>query len=76
MISDYYEFVIIDRIPNRTFTLLDDVANALRQLAEAPPAQIVREAIERCIPKVQHQAYLGTISVFNDATEMSISQDM
>ena len=37
MARDYYEFIIIDRNPGGAFNILDDIIDALIQLAGDPP---------------------------------------
>ena len=52
MARDYYEFIIIDRNPGKAFTI-DDVADALTQLAGDPPAQeIINKAVQGSFPVI------------------------
>ena len=51
MARDYYEFIIIHRNPGNAFTILDDIADALTQLAGDPPAQeIINKAVQGFFP--------------------------
>lgn len=64
MIKDYYEFIIIDRHSGNAFPIIEDVADALIQLAGDPPVKnIIKDAIQRCIPADQQQQWLQTISL-------------
>ena len=51
MAKDYYEFLIVDRNLGDAFNILDDVADALVQLAGNPAAQeIINKAVQRSFP--------------------------
>lgn len=64
MTRDYYEFIIIDRHPRDKFTILDNVADALVQVAGDPPVQqIIDKAVQRFIPVDEQHQYLGAISM-------------
>ena len=63
MVRDYYEFVIIDRNPGDAFTILDDVADALIQLAGDPPAQeIFNKAVQGCFPVDERRQWLEAVT--------------
>ncbi|OBT40643.1 hypothetical protein VE00_08371 [Pseudogymnoascus sp. WSF 3629] len=64
MTRDYYEFIIIERNPLDTFTILDDVADALTQLAGYPSAQeIINRAVQRSFPKDEQRQWLEAITL-------------
>ncbi|KAI3343549.1 hypothetical protein F4824DRAFT_440277 [Ustulina deusta] len=63
MATDYYEFILIGRTPNRAFDLLDVVVDALSKLRGGMSyAEILGEAIEKYIPFVEQVKYLEEAS--------------
>jgi hypothetical protein len=74
MTRDYYEFILIDRNPGNMFTILDDVADALIQLAGDPPAQeIFNKAIQSSIPVNQQRQWLEAVTLeVSSAVDLNI----
>jgi hypothetical protein len=73
MARDYYEFIIIERIPGNAFTILDDVADALIQLAGDPPAQdIIHKAVQSSFPVDQQRQWLEAVTV-EDSLETGLN---
>ncbi|KAI0812903.1 hypothetical protein GGR55DRAFT_687806 [Xylaria sp. FL0064] len=59
MATDYYEFILIGRTPNRAFDLLDVVVDALSKLrGDMSYAEILGEAIKKYIPFAEQVKYL------------------
>jgi hypothetical protein len=64
LITDYYQFIIIDRVPGKEFTILDEVANALMRLTDDPtPQEILTKAVGESIPSDQQDQWLQAISL-------------
>ncbi|KAH8773312.1 hypothetical protein BGZ57DRAFT_894552 [Hyaloscypha finlandica] len=74
MARDYYEFIIIDRNPGGAFNILDDVADALIQLAGDPPVQeIINKAVQRSFPMDQQRQVLEAITLdVSSAVDLNI----
>lgn len=64
MTKDYYEFIIIERNPVDTFTILDDVADALIHLAGDPSAQeIIDRVAQSLFPEYGQRQLLEAINL-------------
>ena len=75
--KDYYEFTIIDRTPERKFTILDEVADALSKLkGDLPFEQVFRQAILKYVPDDEQDKYLEAIAGmgFDQATPSASQQ--
>ncbi|KAL2185807.1 hypothetical protein L209DRAFT_754270 [Thermothelomyces heterothallicus CBS 203.75] len=63
MAKDYYEFIIIDRTPGKTFDILDVVADALSKLKGDPPFdQVFRQVIAKYVPAEERDQYLEAVA--------------
>ncbi|KAF2652522.1 hypothetical protein K491DRAFT_706395 [Lophiostoma macrostomum CBS 122681] len=63
MTTEYYEFVIIDRIPGRDIDILDVVADALMKLKSDPPYRdVFSGVIQKYIPPDEQDNYLRAIA--------------
>ncbi|EGX44003.1 hypothetical protein AOL_s00210g164 [Orbilia oligospora ATCC 24927] len=66
MAKNYYEFIIIDRTPGRTFNLLDIVADALQKLNKDPPySEIFRQATQKYLPVDERDDFLRALVEVN-----------
>ncbi|AEO60378.1 hypothetical protein MYCTH_2309563 [Thermothelomyces thermophilus ATCC 42464] len=63
MAKDYYEFIIIDRTPGKTFDILDAVADALSKLkGDSPFDQVFRQVIAKYVPAEERDQYLEAVA--------------
>ncbi|KAI9781821.1 MAG: hypothetical protein M1816_002171 [Peltula sp. TS41687] len=63
MARDYYEFIIIDRTPGRTFDILDVVADALSKLkGDLPYGRVFRQVIQKYVPAEEQDKYWEAVA--------------
>ncbi|KAK4540487.1 hypothetical protein LTR36_009125, partial [Oleoguttula mirabilis] len=70
----YYKYIIIDRNAGNTFSILEQVADALSQLDDDPSSQqILERAVRSSMPAEQHQPWLEAITLTDSsATHLDI----
>ncbi|KAK5174000.1 uncharacterized protein LTR77_001079 [Saxophila tyrrhenica] len=70
---DWFEIIIIDRTPNRPFTLLDEVARLLLELSGSSFEEIVNSIVTEHYPEDEQQQVLSAITFPDRGSVLTVS---